>query len=318
MGGNRLILIFFTVVVFSLVLLAIQGLYWYALSRREQREQELSELLGTARREEITSLIKMDPRQRKSLRQAGDSILGNMNDLLLQAGQPFDLTGLWTRIGIFALVGAVVGAFSLGPLGLCGIVMGYFPLARLKGQIEERALLLAEQLPDALDLLARSLQAGQGIGEAMRVAAEELSPPISTEFGRVYEENNLGLDFREALERLLLRNRSSFDLKIFVSSVLLQRDTGGNLIEILENISNTVRSRFVFQGKVKAMTAEARLTAYILGGLPFFVTGAILAVRPTYLDPLLHDPLGNMMLGYTIFSFILGVFVMKEISKVEV
>jgi tight adherence protein B len=151
----------------------------------------------------------------------------------------------------------------------------------------------------------------------MRGVAEEMPVPLAQEFGRVYEEHNLGRDFRECLTNLCRRNPSSFDLQIFVSSVLLQRDTGGNLVEILNSISATIRGRFVFQGKVAALTSEARFTAWILGGLPFFVIGVIAVLSPNYLTPLFNDPLGTILLIYCASSFLLGVFVMSEISKVE-
>ena len=141
--------------------------------------------------------------------------------------------------------------------------------------------------------------------------------PIAMEFGRVYEEHNLGRDLRDALYNLIRRNPQNFDLRIFVSSTLLQRDTGGNMIEILQNISKTIRDRFIFRGKVKALTAEARFSAYILGGLPFVVTAAIVALRPDYLDPLLEDPLGHFFLGLVACLFFTGVFVMRKVSQVE-
>ena len=187
----------------------------------------------------------------------------------------------------------------------------------LKSRVAERSQRITEQLPDALDLMARSLQSGHGISDSMRVCAEEMSPPIATEFGRVYEENNLGRDYRESMQGLVTRCKGNFDLKIFVSSVILQRETGGNLVEILENISGTIRQRFVFKGKVSALTAEARFSSYVLGGLPFAIGGLIGFMRPEYLSPLVDDPLGRFMLGFIIIWFTVGVFVMGEITKVE-
>jgi tight adherence protein B len=117
----------------------------------------------------------------------------------------------------------------------------------------------------------------------MRMVAEEMSLPLAQEFGRVYEENNLGRDFRECLENMVRRNPNNFDLQIFVSAVLLQRDTGGNLVEILQSISSTIRSRFVFEGKLRALTSEARFTGWVLGGLPFFIIILIWRMAPGFL-----------------------------------
>ena len=111
---------------------------------------------------------------------------------------------------------------------------------------------------------------------------------------------------------------SNFDLKLFVSSVLLQRDTGGNLIEILGNISKTIRDRFVFEAKVRALTAEARISAIILGGLPFAILAIISVLRPDYLRPLIDDPLGHYVVAGALTWFAIGVFVMRTVSDVEV
>jgi tight adherence protein B len=161
------------------------------------------------------------------------------------------------------------------------------------------------------------LQAGHGLSDALKLCAEEMQPPVAQELGRVFEEHNLGRDLRDALQNLSVRNPTSFDIKIFVSSVLLQRDTGGNLIEILDNISRTIRDRFVFQAKVKALTAEARISAYILGGLPFVLLTLIAAIRPFYLLPLVTDPLGIKLAIGAVSLFGTGVFVMSRISSVE-
>lgn len=149
------------------------------------------------------------------------------------------------------------------------------------------------------------------------MVAEEMPEPLASEFGRVFEEQNLGRDTRECFQNLCHRNPRSFDLRIFVSSVLLQRDTGGNLVEILQNIANTIRGRFVFHGKVKALTSEARFTAFVLGGLPFAIGTLITIFSPNYIKPLFSDPLGHLLLlvGGTMFG--LGVFIMRELSKVD-
>jgi tight adherence protein B len=123
---------------------------------------------------------------------------------------------------------------------------------------------------------------------------------------------------RECLQNLLKRTPGCFDLQIFVSSVLLQRDTGGNLVEILKNISATVRARFLFEGKLRALTSEAKFTAWVLGSLPFFVTTLISIRNPDYLMPLLTDTLGNVLVLACVGMFSMGVFLMYDFSKVEV
>ncbi|MGK0348172.1 MAG: tight adherence protein B, partial [Myxococcota bacterium] len=133
-----------------------------------------------------------------------------------------------------------------------------------------------------------------------------------------FEEIRFGREYREALGNLVSRNPAIFDLRLFVSSVLLQRETGGNLIEILESIASTIRSRFLFEAKVSALTSEARFSALILGSLPMLVALLLLVVNPEYMLPLITDSLGNMLLLLALMMYSLGVFLMVRLSHVEV
>ena len=141
--------------------------------------------------------------------------------------------------------------------------------------------------------------------------------PIAGEFGRVFEEVRFGRDYRAALNGLLHRNPRLFELRIFVSSVLLQRETGGNLIEILNTISGTVRNRFLFDAKLRALTAEAKFSAMILGGLPIFVTLIISVMNPDYFTPLFEERIGNGLIFIFCSMYGLGGFLMYTISNVE-
>jgi tight adherence protein B len=310
---NNGLVVAVVVVIFLAFLLFGNFLYWTTQDQKEKESRELSRRLGTLADKAQSPLFRLQ-------RAAENGGIGAKLDVMLrQAGSPYPMTTLAGRIGLAAAIGAVVGLLlTRSPLGLLFGVTGFIPIFMLSAAGAERARKLTEQLPDGLDLVSRSLQAGHGIGEAFRLVAEEAPLPLAQEFGRVYEENNLGRDFRECLQNLNRRNPANFDFQIFVSAVLLQRDTGGNLVEILNSISNTVRARFTFQGKVAALTSEARLTALILCGLPFFVTLAITFVSPEYLKPLVSDPLGIGLLLYAFCSFGFGVFVMREVSKVEV
>lgn len=316
---QQLLTVLAVVVVFAAVMLAMQGLYWYRVTQNEKEQKELARRLGTLSESEQENLFRIDVKRKdESLSDLGGRIAAEMEDLLLQAGNIWNVQQLITYMVASSLVGMVVlTVMSKNIIGLLGLGAGYLPIFFLRWQIDSRSARITEQLPDALDLMARSLQAGHGIAESVRSCAEETHPPLSAEMARVYEENNLGRDFRDSLQALVARNRNNFDLKIFASSVILQRETGGNLVEILENIAGTIRQRFVFKGKVKALTAEARFSAMILGGLPFFIGGAIYSIRPEYLSVLFTDPLGKAIVVGIVVWFSLGVFVMTEITKVE-
>lgn len=300
-------------VVLVVVLLG-QGVFWLFRSIQDSQTREMQRRLGTLPPAEQANLLRLQGLEgRTRPTDAG------LDMILRQAGSPYPMTTLQAWMGLGGLIGVLLGMVLfknfLGLIGLVGILV---PVLVLHFQASARMRKLTEQLPEALDLIARSLQAGHGLGESLRMAADEIPEPIGPEFARVYDENNLGRDLRECLQNLLRRNPGCFDLQIFVSSVLLQRDTGGNLVEILQNISATVRSRFLFEGKLSALTSEARFTAWVLGSLPFFVSGMIMVRNPDYLSPLITDPLGNLMLAGCIMMFSFGVFLMYDFAKVEV
>jgi tight adherence protein B len=191
------------------------------------------------------------------------------------------------------------------------------PVLRARSRALAREARLTEQLPDALDLLARSLAAGQGLVDGLRGVAEEIPAPLGPAFARAWEEQNLGRDLRDVLGDLCARHPRVFDLRIFSSAVLLQRQTGGNLVEILQNLARTLRERAAFRGRVRALTAEARFTGWVLGGLPFAVAGLLLLVQPGYLAPLVRDPLGRTILLGCSGAFVVGVALIRRAARVE-
>lgn len=317
MERSAVIMVVVSSLVFAGVLTTFNLLYWSWRSQRASREEALARRLGTLSGGENGALF---------LTQQPDpwvDTLGSTGQrlqlLLQQAGSEWRLGQL---LG-YCIGAAIIGIFSMsvllgGVMSVLGMAFGGIPFLLLRIRADERARKLSEQLPDGLDLVSRSLQAGHGLSDAMRMCAMEMPPPLAHEFGRVHEEHNFGREFRECLQDLCARNPNNFDLRIFVSSVALQRDTGGNLIEILQNIARTIRGRFIFQRKVRALTSEARVSAFILGGLPFVVTFLIAMLRPDYLTPLIADPLGRTLLGLALGNFGVGILVMRSLSQVEV
>ncbi len=315
--GEMLVVVFASAVSFIGLAMAASFLYWGLKAREESAARELARRLGTLadKPEDRLFRLQVQDKAAEALGVVGESL----DAIIRQSGEEILVSDLLVRCGLFALIGSVLFIFiAKGPIGLIGVIFGLIPILILSSRGAERARKLSEQLPDALDLVGRSLQAGHGFSDALRMCAEEMPLPISAEFGRVYEEHRLGRDFRECLGSLTVRNPSNFDLKIFVSAVLLQRDTGGNLIEILDSIAKTVRDRFVLTAKVKALTAEARISAVILGLIPIFVTLALLLIRREYLSPLVTDPVGPWILGAAIGMFGTGVVVMVRLSRVDV
>ncbi|MEA2699893.1 MAG: tight adherence protein [Myxococcales bacterium] len=251
----------------------------------------------------------------------GWALARRLDDLLVQAELGITvgrLLGYCALCGITAFVlGMIAGAGPL--LSLALLPMGLpLPYAFVLMARERRSRKITEQLPDALDMMARSLRAGHALGSAFKMVASEMPSPISVEFGRAFEEQNLGLSFDKAVAQMTKRVPSNGDLKIFAVSVIVQKETGGNLVEIIEKIADTVRQRYRFYGKLNTLTAEGRMSSYILGALPILTGIFIAATNGPYARLLVTEKLGNMILGYAIVSWLLGFMWMRRMSKVSV
>ena len=173
------------------------------------------------------------------------------------------------------------------------------------------------QLPEALDLMARSLRAGHAFSTGMKLAADEFDDPLGPEFSTTLDEINFGLGVPEAL--INLTNRSNCqDLNFFAISVILQRETGGNLAEIMQNIASLIRERFKFYGKVKTLAAEGKFSAIILFLLPFAVAGALFVVNTAYIMTLYKEHIGRILCGVAFVLMIFGALVMRKIVDIEV
>ena len=300
------------------VFLLVQGLFWLYRSVTDRQQEGVARRLDTLATQEETydNLFIPDEADETALRLG--SLGASLSSSLAMADSDMTVGSLMTRCALLGLAGMVLGVMLMGSLGIVGAGFGIMPYVIIRRQGTKRAVAIVEQLPDGLELMSRSLQAGLGLNDAFRLVSEELPPPLSIEFGRVFEEVRFGRDYRDAFQDMMDRNPGVFDLRLMVSSVLLQRETGGNLIEILENIAETIRARFLFQAKVKAMTGEARISAFILGGLPMMVVCALLVLNPEYLLPLRDHPWGRMLLVGCGIMYSIAILLMRDLSRVEV
>jgi tight adherence protein B len=198
-----------------------------------------------------------------------------------------------------------------------GLVMFALPWVWLWNKRRVRLNKFASQLSDALELVARALRAGHSLGAGMHVVAEEMPSPIANEFGRVFEEQNLGIPIEEAM-RSMCERVPNLDLRFFVTSVSIQRQTGGDLAEILDKIGYVVRERFRILGQVKALTGEGRLSGVVLIALPFGLFGFMLNVKPDYIEPLWTTDLGKKMSIAAIIAQIVGALVIRKIVNIKV
>ena len=309
------------VLVFVAVLAIGQGLYWAYIGRQEQKQEDLRRRLGQAGGglddAEAESLFL--EQEADVAANAFGRLGANIQQMIISSEAEYNVSQFFVRSILAGGVAMVVGGIGIGRIGiLLGIPGLMLPYFLLKRAVSVRGRKLVEQMPDTLELMSRSLQAGMGLSDSFKLVAEEMPMPIAGEFGRIFEEVRFGRDYREAFGKMVDRNPTLFDLRLFVSSVLLQRETGGNLIEILNNISTTIRSRFLFEGKVRAMTSEAKFTAGLLACLPIFVVTAINVLNPEYIGILFTDIRGNFILFLAFCMYVFGGWMMSEVSNVEV
>lgn len=316
--GNTLLLMV-VAVIFTAVLAVVQGLYWAYVARQEREQEELLRRLTGGGGSDVVQESLLREQQNDAAVKALGGFGQRIQEALTASDSSLTVSAVVMRMAATAFVGLIIGIYVMGLPGLIlAVPAGYVPFLIIQSQAASRSNLLVSQLPDALDLMARSLTAGVGLNDAFRLVAEELPAPVATEFGRVFEEVRFGRDYREAFHKMLERNPGVFDLRLMVSSILLQRETGGNLIEILENISGTIRARFSFQAKVRAMTSEAKFSALVLGGLPMGVIAILTLSNPDYLTPLYTDPLGKVIVAIDIMMYGGGIMIMRDLTNVEV
>jgi tight adherence protein B len=194
------------------------------------------------------------------------------------------------------------------------MLLPYLYLVFLKNRRTNKFL---SQLHEALDLIARALKAGHSFNSAMQLAAEEFEDPLGTEFQETIDEINFGVSMADALKTLSARLDCS-EIKYFVVAVIIQRETGGNLAELVESLADLLRKRFKFQGRIKVLSAEGRMSAMILILLPFLIAGFLQFTNPTFLVPLFTETIGQFMLGGAGIMMLIGILVMKKMVKIEV
>lgn len=203
---------------------------------------------------------------------------------------------------------------SMTIAGLLGLVA---PLTYLRRKQQQKITKFNNQIGDALVMVSNSLKAGYGFLQAVEIVAQEMAPPIRNEFAGVIREINLGLTTEDALIRLTERAPSP-DLDLVVTAMLIQRQIGGNLSEILDNISQTIRERVRIKGEVKALTAQGRLSGLIIGILPVGIGSFLLLVNPNYIMELFTDPRGRILVGYAVIAELIAWLIIRKIITIRV
>ncbi len=239
------------------------------------------------------------------LTQAGLKIrAGNILLLcLVTAGVMGTLAYIFTQNGLFAVAGAGLG--------------GLMPYSYASYRRSKRFQKFEELFPEAIDTLARAVRAGHAFTTALELISNEVSEPVASEFRMLFEEQKFGLPVRDALMNLTERV-PLVDVKFFVTAVMLQRETGGNLAEILDNLSYVIRERFKIMRQVRVYTAQGRLTMMLLMGLPPVIVISMLSLNPSFIRPLFNDPIGHTLVVAGITLQTIGYFVIRKVIQIQV
>lgn len=240
-------------------------------------------------------------------------------DELMQQGGVKSLAGVFILTILFIGGAVFLTSTSMLPVVLSAFLAGismYLPVAYLFYRRNSRRAKFEALLPDALDLMGYSLKAGHSIMASFNMVAEEMPNPIGEEFNRVVDEINYGRDLNSTL-RNFARRIDSVELKFFITTVIVQRETGGNLVEMLKKISEVIRRKFRFREKVKTLTGEAKLSAIILFALPFILAAAITVTSPKYILVLLTDPYGHYAMTIALAMMLIGSFIMYKLVQLE-
>lgn len=247
--------------------------------------------------------------------------LREVHRVLLQADLPWTVSGLVAcTMALFVFGTLAVAEVLHQPLWLSasvGLLAATAPAMYLMWRRERRLARIERQLPDALDLIVRALRAGHAFTAGLKMAGEEMPQPIAGEFRAVHEEINFGVSLQQALTHLSERVPLT-DLRYFTVAVLIQRESGGNLTEILSDLSRLIRERGKLLSRIRVLSAEGRLSAWILAIMPFALGGLILAFNPDFMRPLFDDPIGHTLLRVMAVLMVLGGLMLRKISRIRV
>ena len=311
--------------ILALLLFSISfGLKFYETQRKKKLVSMLRTVTENGEEQHVDVLI--DESQKKDSAESLFQSLGITSRialLLSESGLDWTMSRLFTTMGVTFVIGGIIGLRL--PIAtpfivrfmLIGFCTAYLPYLYVSKKRSTRLTELETQLPDALDFLARSMRAGHAFSISLEMVGEEIHEPLGQEFRALFNEMNLGASLERALAGFSKRVPIP-DVRFFSSAVILQRQTGGNLSEILNRLSHIIRERFRLKGQVKASSAHGRLTATILTLLPIATLGGLILTSPGYLDPMLNDPTGRKLVAAGIMAQIIGNFFIRKIIKIKV
>lgn len=313
-------------IMFAVVALTI-ALGWNILESQKKKKvtEMLQSAVGESQRTETKVLMESEDARRDALKNflSRFNFAKRLEDRIQQAGLTMTVNTLLMVMVVLTVPGALLGAkmnplMFVGPSSIAGAVLfGMLPYLYVLRMRSKRMGAFEEQFPEALEFLARAMRAGHAFSIALEMLSEESPQPLGAEFRKVYNEHNLGLPIETALTNLITRV-PLLDVKFFVSAVLLQRETGGNLAEILTKLAFVIRERFKLKGQVKAASAHGRITGSILTLMPVVLMMGLTVVAPQYLKGMAEDDDGKIVIACAIVMIVIGHFVIRKIVKIKV
>jgi tight adherence protein B len=283
-------------------------------NERKAPERAPEEELALLRDEQLSKIPALDTLLRRSTRVA------NIQKMLAQGGMSMragNFLGFSALAGVVATIAAYVLSKRVEVAWVALLVGFLLPYSYASFRRNQRFEKFEELFPEAIDTLARAVRAGHAFTTALEMITAEVAEPVSGEFRQLYEEQKFGMPVRDALINLTER-MPLVDVKFFVTAVMLQRETGGNLAEILDNLSYVIRERFKIQRQVRVYTAQGRLTMALLMAMPPIIVTIMLVLNPSFIRPLFADPIGHTLLVAGIILQTIGYFVIRKIIRIQV
>jgi len=282
--------------------------------QRTTPEPNAEEALALVRDEQLSDIPALDALLRRSTRVSALQKTLAQAGLTMRAG---NFLGMCALSGIAATVGAYLLSKRVEAAWVAMLIGFVLPYSYVSFRRNKRFEKFEELFPEAIDTLARAVRAGHAFTTALEMITAEVAEPVAGEFRQLFEEQKFGMPVRDAL--LNLTDRVPLvDVKFFVTAVMLQRETGGNLAEILDNLSYVIRERFKIQRQVRVYTAQGRLTMALLMGMPPIIVVTMLVLNPGFIHPLFADPIGHTLLVAGITLQTVGYFVIRKIIRIQV
>lgn len=326
LAGNSFLIL--AVLVFVAVLLLLEGLYivWKSYKGPEATKIEMRLRALSGSRDKSAQARFLKDRMLSEVPALQRYLLAmpraqRLDKFILQAGLDWPVS----KLLLSSVVAGIATFFAISMLAhqsvllaiVGGCVVGFLPFLYVQTRRNRRLAKLERQLPEALDLITRALRAGHAFSSGLQMIGEEMTEPIAGEFVIVHDEVNFGVSLQQALSNLSERV-PNMDMRYFVVAVMIQRDSGGNLTEVLGNLSRLIRERLKLMGRVRVLSSEGRLSAWILGLMPFALGLAMFFVNPEFMEPLWTDPIGQGIIKYMLILMAFGVVVIRRIVRIRV